>query len=102
MLAAESPTLDRVTTVTVYAAPLDSPVIVQRVASPVAEHVAPPGFAVAVYPDSVPLPTLSGAVQATATRSWPGVAVTAVGASGDAKGTAWADSSLGAESPTVD
>src|SRR5580692_9970562 len=83
LLGSELPSVVRVTTVTRYVVPSVSPVITQVVA-PEVEQVKVPdaAVAVAVYPVSVPVPKLAGAVHEIVAVVSPGVAVTPVGAPG--------------------
>src|SRR5581483_3751950 len=79
--AAESPTVLSVTTVKVYAVPPAKPSTVHWVA-PVVVQVLPPGWAVTVYPVTVPLPVPPGAVHETVADSTPAVAPSPVGTPG--------------------
>jgi hypothetical protein len=59
-----------------------------QVVGPAVEHVAPPGFAVAVYPVIGLPPSEPGADQDSETFAFPGVAEFSVGALGTAFGVA--------------
>jgi anti-sigma factor ChrR (cupin superfamily) len=85
-------------TVTVYAVPLVSPVIVQGLDADV--QVNPPGLVVAVYWVIVDPPVEAGAVHDTASWVLPGVRATPVGAPGIVDGVAVAPADAG-PLPTV-
>src|SRR5712691_3788391 len=80
-LIPESPTVVCATTVITMHVALVRPVIVQVVA-PVVLHSSLPGIAIAVYPVSMPVSRLAGAVQDTVAAAAPGIAVTLAGGSG--------------------
>src|SRR5258708_34605319 len=83
LLGSESPSVVYVTTVTEYVVPSVSPEITQ-VSRLTVEHEKLPdtAVAVAVYPVSVPVPKLVGAVHKIVAVGSPGVAITPVGAPG--------------------
>lgn len=88
-----------VTTETVYAVPLVSPVIVHvRVTFPLVEHVAPPGVAVARYPVIVE-PFAAAADQVAVTVLSPRVAVTVAGADGAPRTITALDAALAGDVP---
>ena len=83
VLGGELPSVVCVTTVTVYVIPSVSPLIMQVSALGVVQVKVPDAaVAVAVYPVSVPVPRLAGAVQEIVAVVSPGVALTPVGAPG--------------------